>query len=111
MLLLLPKPNEVIGYHPLAVNLQIYDEISISKDAETNLFRLDLAKLLDAHGSNQSVFHYTLGIFQSAEDCLQLFQEIVDALNSGSKTFELPPPELPRQTEVADPQDRRSGIL
>ena len=111
MLLLFPKPIEITGYHPLAINLENYDEVSIVKNNQTNLFSLDLGRQFDGHGSNQSVSYYSLGIFQSAEDCLQLFQEIVDALNSGSKTFALPPPELPAQPEAADPQDRRSGIL
>ena len=94
------------------MNLKNYDEISIVKNNQTNLFNLELGRQFDGHGSNQSVSYYNLGIFQSAEDCLSLFQEIVDALNAGHKTFVLPPaPESPAQPEASGPQDRRSGIL
>ena len=44
MLLILPKPAEILGYHPLAVNLESYDEIIVNKNNETNLFHLALIK-------------------------------------------------------------------
>ena len=109
MLLILPKPAEILEYHALAINLESYDEVSIIKNNETNLFSLNLAKQYDAHGSNQSAFYCTLGIFQTAEGCLSLFQDIVDALNAGQKTFELPLPSLPAQPEDSDHRDQRTA--
>ena len=111
MLLILPKPAEISGYHTLAVNLENYDEISISKNNETNLFTLAIIRQFDAHGSNQSTFFYVLGAFKSVENCLELFQRIIDALNAGKKTFELPDFSLPVESESASPKDQRSGFL
>ena len=91
MLLLFPKPEEFTAYHTLAVNLEHYDEIAINKDNETNMFSLAIVRQFDAHGSDQSTFFYILGTFESADDCAALFQQIVDALNAGAQTFELPP--------------------
>ena len=102
MLLILPKSEKILGYHVLAVNLESYDEVSIAENSATNLFSLNLVKHYDAHGSNQSVSYYTLGTFQTAEHCLSLFQEIVNALNTGQKTFDLPPSSLPAQPEDSD---------
>ena len=109
MFLILPKPEEILEYCALAVNLESYDEVSIIKNNETNLFSLNLAKQYDAHGSNQSVSYYTLGIFQTAEKCLSLFKDIVDALNVGQKTFELPPLSLSAQPEDSNHRDQRTA--
>ena len=109
MLILLPKPEEFTVYHTLAVNLQNYDEISISKNNETNTFSLAIVREFDAHGSNQSASFFILSTFESADDCADLFQQIVDALNAGAQTFELPPFDLPAQPEPPGRQDRRSG--
>lgn len=112
MLLIYPKPEEVTGYHPLAMNLESYDEISIFKNTQTNLFHLDFGRQFDGHRSDQSVSYYTLGRFKSAAECLQLFQDIVDALNAGQKTFQLPPsPNLPTQPETADQKGHRGAFL
>ena len=94
MLILFPKPKEITGYHILAVNLQRCDEISMSKDKETNLFHLTLIKTFDGHQSNQSAYFYTIGIFETQDNCLTLWQNLLDALNSDQKTFEIP--ESPR---------------
>ena len=45
----------------------------------------------------------------TAEGCLSLFQDIVDALNAGQKTFELPLPSLPAQPEDSDHRDQRTA--
>ena len=109
MLLLFPKPEQVTAYHTLAVNLESYDEIFISKNNETNLFSLAIVRQFDAHGSNQSTFFYILGTFESVDDCIGLFQKIVDALNAGERTLELPPFDLPTQPETQGRQDRHLG--
>ena len=109
MLLIFPKPEEITSYHSLAVNLKSYDEIIAFKNNDSNLFSLDLNKLHDGHRSNQSTSYYTLGIFQSSDACLKLFEEIVDALNAGQQTFKLPLFDLPTQPEPPDRQDRRFG--
>ena len=111
MLLIFPKLEEITSYHSLAVNLGRFDEITVWKSDETNLVHLELNKKHDGHRSNQSISYYTLGIFQSSDACLKLFRELVDALNAGAQTFELPPFDLPAQPEPPDRKERRSGIL
>lgn len=111
MLIISPKPAEISGHHPLAVNLESYDEILASKSNKTNLFYLSLIKEFDGHRSSHSSHYYILGTFQSAEDCLAVFQNIVDALNSDQKTFELPESQLPVEPKPADPKDRGTGFL
>ena len=111
MLIIFPKPEQITGFCPLAVNLNIYDEIVIIKNNESNLFNLTLLKHVDAHGSNQSTFLYNLGIFQSESDCYTLFQNILEALNSDQKTFELPPSVLQAPPESADHAKKRPGYL
>ena len=110
MLLIYPKPVKDLEFHTLAVNLKTIDEIVMFK-VDVNAFSLSIVKLFDAHNSNQSRWQYTLGTFESIADCLVLFENIVDALNAGQKTFELPHTALPADPEPADRQDRRSGIL
>lgn len=109
MLIILPKPAKITEYHTLAINLENYDEISISKNNETNLFTLSIIRQFDAHNSNHSAFFYMLGTFKTANDCLELFQNIVNALNDGQKTFEIPQGPLPVETEPSDQPGRRSA--
>lgn len=108
MLIIYPKPEKDSEFHTLAVNLKTIDEIVMFK-VDVNAFSLSIVKLFDAHNSNQSRWQYTLGTFESIADCLVLFENIVDALNAGQKTFELPPLSLPLQPEDSDPRDQRSA--
>ena len=111
MLLILPKPAKILGYHSLAVNLESYDEIIVNKNNETNLFHLALMKQFDGYGSSHSSSFYILSISQQEEDCLELFQNIVNALNSNQKTFKLPASPLPAEPEPIGPKDRGAGFL
>ena len=108
MLIILPKPAKITEYHTLAINLENYDEISISKNNETNLFTLSIIRQFDAHNSNHSAFFFMLGTFESADDCLELFQNIVDALNDGQKTFKIPQVPLPIEPASSDQPGQRS---
>jgi len=58
-----------------------------------------------------SDYFYMLGIFETEDECLGLFLKIVDALNSGQKTFELPEIARLMQPEPSNPKGQRSGIL
>ena len=108
MLIIFPKPAENSEYHTLAVNLETADEIIFFKHVDADVFNLSIVKLFDAHNSNQSRWHYTLGTFETADDCLELFQNIVDALNDGQKTFELSQVPLPIEPGPSDQPGRRS---
>lgn len=114
MLLLFPKPadEEVTAYSPLAVNLHTYDEISIVKNEDTDLFTLQLAKICNPH-TNQPAYFCPIGVFRTSAGCLTLFQAIVEAVESGSRTFELPMPELPvsyqEDQEYARPNNPARG--
>lgn len=102
MLLILPRPAEEVTTHNLlAVNLQTCDEMSIVKNEDTGLFVLQIAKVCNPH-TNQPAFFYALGIFQSEAACLTLFQEIVDAVEGGQPTFQLPTPD----SHVLDQKDQ-----
>ena len=90
MLIIFPKPVEGSEYHTLAVNLETIDEVIMFKHVDADIFSLSILKLFDAHDSNQSRWHYTLGTFESADDCLGLFVKILDALNSGKKNIRAP---------------------
>lgn len=70
-----------------------------------------MIRQFDVHGSHCSAFFYMLGTFESADDCVELFQQIIDALDTGQKTFELPqflPPTVP---EAAGQKGRSGGFL
>lgn len=73
MLIILPKPKEIAGYHILAINLETVDEIIVSENIEHSVFSLAIVRYFDAHHSNQSLSHYTLGAFESSEACLATF--------------------------------------
>ena len=111
MLLLFPKlaAEEITTYSILAVNLHTYDEINIVKNDETGLFSLQVAKMCNPHVT-QSAFVSQIGVFQTSAGCLNLFQSIVETLESGDQTFELPMPELPVSDQVDSSQNVRANL-
>lgn len=87
MLVIFKEPFKTERYDVLAVNLESYDEIIILK--ANNQFRLSMIKYYDAHFSNHSYLSRTLGTFDSHQNCLELLEKLVDALESGKKVFDL----------------------
>ena len=108
MLIVLKEPIKMPDHEVLAVNVETFSMIITSNfDGK---YELAFAKYFDGHFSNQSSMRCTLGIFDTPEDCLNLFHEMLDALKTGDPMFDLRS-KNPKGASVDDKQNQRSGIL
>ncbi len=87
MFVVLREPIKLPDHDILAVNVETLSMIVILHLDEA--FQLAILKYFDAHFSNQSTLHCTLGIFDNPESCLNLFQEMIHALQNGDSIFDL----------------------
>jgi len=109
MLIILKEPLKVLDYEVVAVNFNTCDEIITSN--LDNKFQLMIIKHFDGHFSNQSTLYRMLDIFDSHQECLDLFHKLIDALKTGERVFDLRSNE-DTQSNFQSPQNRRnSGVL
>ena len=107
MLIVLKEPIKTFDYDVLAVNLETFNVIVILNIE--NRFQLAILKYFDAHHSNQSNIHCILEAFDTYEQSLDFFQELVDALKTGEKIFDLRPRKT--STDAKNKKEQGSGIL
>ena len=107
MLIVLKEPIKAFDYDVLAVNLETFNVIVILNIE--NQFQLAILKYFDAHHSNQSNIHCILETFDSYQKCLDFFQELLDALNTGEAIFDLRPRKT--STDAKNKKKQGSGIL
>ena len=87
MLVILKEPTEELDFNTVALNINAFESIAIIKIDE--VFQLVILKHFDAHFSNQSEIHHILDIFNSYQECLDLWYELLDALKAGDHVFDL----------------------
>ena len=87
MLVILKEPIKHPETDVLAVNLNRQDTVNIHK--ADNGFQLIVIQQFDGHLTNQSQLHCPLGAFDTYEECLDLFQKLVNALKTGDQIFDL----------------------
>ena len=87
MLIILKEPIVFPDTDFLAVNFNSFDTVNITKSDD--LYQLIIIQHFDGHSSNQSQLHCPLGAFDTYEECLDLFQKLVDALKAGVHVFDL----------------------
>ena len=94
MFIVFESPNSkkpVSNNETLAVNINAYDSITISRI--TNTWYLDLEA---EHRSNEdedgTSYHKSVTLMQSKShtDCLELFKNLIESLNSGKRVFKIP---------------------
>lgn len=107
MLIVLKEPIKAFDYDVLAVNLETFNVIVILNIE--NRFQLAILKYFDAHHSNQSNIHCILEAFDTYEQSLDFFQELVDALKAGENIFDLRSRKTP--TDAKNKKTQGSGIL
>ncbi len=88
----------------LAMNLEDSNEVIILQ--VNNQFQLAIVKHFDGHFSSHSFLQHTLDTFDSYEKCLELFQQLVDALRNDERVFDLRVD--PESSDLK--QKRRSGV-
>ena len=88
MLIILKEPIMHPETDVLAVNFNAFDTVNIHK-VDINEFRLIIIQQFDGYQTDQSQSHIPIGFFDSYEKCLDLFQELIEALQSGVQVFDL----------------------
>ena len=87
MLVILKNPLKVRHYEFLALDIQSFNMIGISKTENT--FKLVVLKYFDGHLSNHSDLSVVLDDFDTYKACLNSFQALVDDLQNGKSVFDL----------------------
>jgi hypothetical protein len=87
MLVILKEPIKAEDFDILACNIEAFDSIITYKS--NNQFHLAIHKHFDGHFSNQSSVNCPINACESYQECLDFFQKIVDAINSGQQVFDL----------------------
>ena len=106
MLVILKKPLNVRHYEFLAIDIQSFNMIAISKTENT--FKLVIHKYFDGHLSNHSDLTVVLDNFDTYKECLSSFQELVDALHSGESVLDLREESSPKEEKG---EKRKSRFL
>ena len=87
MLVILKEPINAGGFDFLAYNIEAFDSI-ITYEVD-NLFYLAVNKHFDGHFSSQSNINCVIKACKSYQECLDFFQELIDAIHSGQQVFDL----------------------
>ena len=82
-----------------AVNVTSFDKIQINKLEQ---FGLVVLKTFDGHFSNHSSIGIPLAKFNSYDECMDLFNQLIEAMKSGDQVFDLREIEIPSQLQSAD---------
>ena len=101
------EPIKAADYDVLAVNLETFNVIVILNI--DNKFQLAILKYFDGRFSNQSNMHCILETFDTYDESLHFFQELIDALKAGNQVFDLRPRKTP--TDAKSQKKRGSGIF
>ena len=92
MLIVLANPIQFPKHTALAVNANTWESITIQK-MNSGVFRLALFKHFDLkvkpdnRDETESAKYYPIAVFDTVEECEQLFEAIVEALENGDKVF------------------------
>lgn len=89
MLIILKEPIVTSETDVLAVNFESFDTVNITKTEEG--FQLIVIQHFDGHQTPVSQLHCPLGTFDSYDECIDLFENLVSALQSGKAVLDLHP--------------------
>ena len=85
MLIIPPAPMKFDPHTSLAANTVAWDSFVI-RPLESN-FQLSLYKVVDSQNNRLSEKYYPIAILETYEQCEQLFQDIVEAMENGDRVF------------------------
>lgn len=104
MLVIFKDPLKVRHYEFLALDIQSFNMIGISKTE--NRFKLVVHKYFDGHLSNHSDLTVALDDLDTYKGCLESFEALIDNLQKGKPVFDLREDDSPKDVKDENKKSR-----